>query len=70
VLRRIFGEKGDEVAEGWRKLDEAFHNLLSSPNIIRMIKSRRIKWTGYVARMGKRRNAYRIWVRNPEGKNH
>jgi hypothetical protein len=53
VLRGIFGPKTDEVTGGWRKLhNEELHNLYSSPSIIRMIKSRRIKWSGYVARMG------------------
>jgi hypothetical protein len=51
VLRRIFGTKTDEVTGDWRKL----HNLFSSPNIIRMINSRRMRWTGHVARMGRRR---------------
>jgi hypothetical protein len=55
VLRRIFGPKGDEVTGGWRKLhNEELHNLYSSPNIIRMIKSRRMRWTGNVAGMGRR----------------
>jgi hypothetical protein len=61
VLRRIFGPKGGEVTGGWRKLhNEELHNLYSSPSIIRMIKSRRMRWAGNVARMGERRNAYRI----------
>jgi hypothetical protein len=52
VLRRIFGPKSDEVRGGWRKLhNEGFHNLHSSPSIIRMFKSRRMRWAGYVARM-------------------
>jgi hypothetical protein len=54
---------------GWRKLrNEELHNLYSSPNIIRMIKSRRMRWTGHVARMRKNRNAYRILVGKSEGK--
>jgi hypothetical protein len=69
VLRRIFGPKRDEVTGGWRKLhNEELHNLYSSPNIIRMIKSRRMIWAGYVARMGEKRNAYRKLVGKPEGK--
>jgi hypothetical protein len=52
VLRRIFGPKRDEVTGDWRKLHyEELHNVHSSPNIIRMIKSRRIRWAGHVARM-------------------
>jgi hypothetical protein len=53
VSRRIFGAKRDEVTGGWRKLhNEELHNLYSSPSIIRMIKSRRMRWAGHVARMG------------------
>jgi hypothetical protein len=55
VLRRIFGPKRAEVIEGWRKLhNEELHNLYCSPRIIRMIKSRRMRWAGHVARMGRR----------------
>jgi hypothetical protein len=62
VLRRIFVPKRDEVTGGWRKLhNEELHNLYSLPSIIRVIKSRRMRWAGHVARMGKKRNAYRIW---------
>jgi hypothetical protein len=61
VLRRIFGPWRDEVTGDWRKLhNEELHNLYSSPN--RMIKSRRMRWAGHVARMGATRNAYRILV--------
>jgi hypothetical protein len=68
VLRRIFGPKRDEVVGGWKKLHkEELHNLYSSPNIIRIVKSRRMRWAGHIARMGKKRNAYRIWVGKPEG---
>jgi hypothetical protein len=57
------------VTGDWRKLhNEELHNLYSSPTIIRMIKSRRVRWAGRVARMGERRNAYRILVGKPEGK--
>jgi hypothetical protein len=53
VLRRIFGPKRDHVTGDWRKLhNEELHNLYSQPNIIRMIKSRRMRWTGHVAQMG------------------
>jgi hypothetical protein len=69
VLRRIFGPRRDEVTGDWRKLhNEELHNLYSSPSIIRMIKSRRMRWAGHVARMGETRNAYRILVGKPEGK--
>jgi hypothetical protein len=55
VLRRIFGSKRDEVMGSWRKLhNEELHNLYYSPSIIRMIKSRRMRWAGHVARMGRR----------------
>jgi hypothetical protein len=63
VLRRIFGPRRDQVTGDVRKLnEEELHNLYSSPNIIRMIKARRMRWAGHVARMGKTRNAYRILV--------
>jgi hypothetical protein len=69
VPRRIYGPKRDEVTGDWRKLhNEKLHNLYSSPIIIRMIKSRRMKWAGHVARMGNKRNAYKIFVGKPEGK--
>jgi hypothetical protein len=69
VFRRIFGSKRDKVTGGWRELhNEELHNLYSSPSIIRMIKSRRMRWAGPVARMGEKRNAYRILVGNPEGR--
>jgi hypothetical protein len=69
VLRRIFGPKRDEVTGDWRKLhNEGYHNLDSSPSIIGIIKSRRMRWAGHVARMGAKKNAYRILVGNPEGK--
>jgi hypothetical protein len=57
------------VTGGWRKLhNEEFHNLYSSPSIIRIIKSRRMRWAGHVARMREKRNAFRILVVKPEGK--
>jgi hypothetical protein len=69
VLRRIFGPKRDEVTGEWRKLHiEELHDLYSSPSIIRIIKSRRMRWAGLVARMGEKRNAYRLLVGKPEGK--
>jgi hypothetical protein len=63
------GPKRDHVTGNWRKLhNEELHNLYSSPNIIRMIKSRRMRWAGHVARMGETRTAYWILVGKPEGK--
>jgi hypothetical protein len=57
------------MTRDWRKMhSEELHNLYSSPNIIRVIKSRRMRWAGHVARMGENRNAYRILVGMPEGK--
>jgi hypothetical protein len=68
---RIFGPKRDEVTGEWRKLhNEELHNLYSSPDIIRQIKSRRLRWAGHVARMGEGRNVYRVLVGKPEEKNH
>jgi hypothetical protein len=69
VLRRIFGPKGDEVTGEWRKLHSGeLHNLNSSPDIIRQIKSRRMRWAGHVARMGEGRNVYWVLEGKPEGK--
>jgi hypothetical protein len=69
VLRRIFGLKWDEVVIGWRELhNEELHNAYSVPGIIRMIKSKRMRWAGHVARMGEKRNAYRILVGKAERK--
>jgi hypothetical protein len=63
VLRRIFGPKRDDVTGDWRKLhNEELHNLYSSPNIMRMIKSRRMRWAGHVARKEEKRNTCRILV--------
>jgi hypothetical protein len=69
VLRRIFGPKRDEVRGEWRKLlNEELHILYSSPNIIRQIKSSRMRWAGHVARMGEERNVYKVLMGKPEGK--
>jgi hypothetical protein len=69
VLRGMFGPKGDEVAGERRKLHSGeLHNLYSSPDIVRQIKSRRMRWAGHVARMGEGRNVYSVLVGKPEGK--
>jgi len=69
VLRRIFGPKREEVTGEWRKLhNEELNNLYSSPNIVGVIKSRRMGWAGHVARMGEGRDVYRVLVRKPEGR--
>jgi len=69
VLLRIFGPKSDEVTGEWRKLhNEELSDLYCSPNIVRVIKSRRMRWAGHVARMGERRGVYRVLVGKPEGK--
>jgi hypothetical protein len=68
MLRRIFGPKSEEMAGGWRRLHtEGLHKLYTSPNIIRVIKSRRMRWVGHVALMGEMRNAYQILVGKREG---
>jgi hypothetical protein len=66
VLRRIFGPKRNEVVGDWRK-NEELHNLYCSSSIIRVIKSRRMRLAGHVARMVEKRFAYRILVGKPEG---
>jgi hypothetical protein len=69
VLKRIFGPKIFEVTGDWRKLyNEEFHILCSSPNIIRMMKLRSMRWAGHVARRGEPKNAYGILEGKPEGK--
>jgi hypothetical protein len=69
VLRRIFGPKRDGVTGEWRRLhNEELNDLYSSPTIIRVIKSRRIRWAGHVARMGEGRGACRVLVGKPEGR--
>jgi len=69
VLRRIFGRRRDEVTGEWRRLhNEELNDLYSSSNIVRVIKSRRMRWAGHVARMGEERVVCRVLVGNPEGK--
>jgi hypothetical protein len=71
VLRRIFGPKRERVAGGCRRLhDEELQNLYTSPDTIRVIKSRGMRWMGHVTHMGVMRNAYKILVGKPEGKRH
>jgi hypothetical protein len=71
VLRRIFGPEREEVVGGWRRLhNEVLHNLYTSSNIIKVIKSRRMRLVGDVARLGEMRNAHSIFVAKHEGKSH
>jgi len=69
ALRRIFGPRKDRVRGEWRRLhNEEPNDLYSSPNIVRVIKSRRMRWAGHVARMGVERGVYRVLVGKPEGR--
>jgi hypothetical protein len=69
LLRRIFVPKRDEVMGEWRKLhNKELHDLYSSPSIIRIIKSQRMRWAGNVAQMGEKKTAYRLLMGKPEGK--
>jgi hypothetical protein len=66
VLRRVFGPKRDEVTREWRKLqNEELNDLYSLPNIVRVVKSRRMRWAGHVARLGKERGVHRMLVGKP-----
>jgi len=69
ILRRIFGPRRDEVSEEWRRMhNEELNDLYSSPNIVRVIKWRRMRWAGHVACMGEERGVYRVLVGKPEGR--
>jgi len=69
VSRRIFGPRRDEVTGEWRRLHkEELSDLYCSPNIVRVIKSRRMRWAGHVARIGEERGTYRALVGKPEGR--
>ena len=69
MLRRVFGPKRDEVTGEWRKVhNEELSDLYSLPNIVRVVKSRRMRWAGLVARMGEGRGVHRVLVGKPEGK--
>jgi hypothetical protein len=69
LLKRIFGPKWHEVSGGWRKLyNEEFHDLYSSRSIVRIIKSRRMRWAGQIAGMVEKMNVYGVLAGNPEGK--
>ena len=69
VLRILFGPKRDEVTVEWRKLhNEEMNDLYFSPIIVRLIKSRRMRWAGHIACMGERKGLYRVLVGKPEGK--
>jgi hypothetical protein len=71
ILRRIFGSKRGKVTGEWIKLhNEELHNLYSSPSIIRMIKSRRMRWGGHVAQMGRRLMHIRYWWENQKERDH
>jgi hypothetical protein len=69
LLRRVFGPKRDEVTREWRKLhNEELNDRYSLPNMVRVVKSRRMRWAGHVARMGEKRGVHRVLVEKPEGK--
>ena len=68
LLRRIFRPRRDEVTGKWRRLHNEVNDLYFSPNIVRVIKSRRMRWGGHVAHMGEAMGVYRVLVRKPEGR--
>jgi hypothetical protein len=68
-LKRVFGRKSDEVTAEWRKLhNDELNDLYSLPNIVQVVKSRRMRWVGHVAHMGEERVVHRLLVGKPEGK--
>ena len=70
VLRRLFAPERDVVKGDWKKLhNEERNNLYCSPDIVQVIKSRRTRWAGQVARVGERKGAYKVWWGKPSGKN-
>jgi hypothetical protein len=71
ALRRVFGPKRDEVTGEWRKLhNEELSDVYALPNIVRVVKWRRMRWAGHVARMGERRGVQRVLVVKPEERDH
>jgi len=71
VLRKVFGPKRDKVTGEWRKLhNEELNDLYSVPNIVRVVKSRRMRWAGHVTRMGEDRGVHRVLVGKREGRGH
>jgi hypothetical protein len=69
TYRTVFGPRRDKVTEEWRKLhNEELNDLYSLPNIVRVVKSRTMRWAGHVARMGEERGVHRVLVGKPEGK--
>jgi hypothetical protein len=71
MMRSVFGPKRDEVTGEWRKLhNQDLNDLYPLPNIVRVVKSRRMRWAEHVAHMGEERGVHRVVVRKPEGKSH
>jgi hypothetical protein len=68
VLKKIFAAKSNEVTGQWRRMHAKLYDLYCSPSIIRVVKSRRLKWAGHVASKGESRGAYRVFVGRPRGK--